>query len=124
MSGRGRKINFMSTRRIDKINNLLAKEVANLFLRELELPPEIIVTVIGVDTSPDLNYADILISILPANKTGSILSAIRKKTFKLQKAIDRHLQMRPVPKIRFSVFNPDSDHLDKLFEEIRKEDQK
>jgi len=113
----------MSTRRIDKINNLLAKEVANLFLRELELPPEIIVTVMGVDTSPDLNYADILISILPANKTGSVLSTIRKKTFKLQKAIDRRLEMRPVPKIRFSVFSPDSDHLDKLFEEIRKEGQ-
>ena len=111
------------SRRIEKINKLLAREVANLFLTELDLPPEVIVTVVGVDTSPDLNYANVLISILPQEKTGSILTSIRKKIYKIQKMIDRRLEMRPVPKIKFSMASPADDHLDKLFEEIKKEDK-
>lgn len=112
----------MSTRRIDKINNLLAKEVSNLFLKELDLPPEIIITILGVDTSPDLNYADVLISILPTNKTGSMITLVKKKTYRIQQELNRRLKMRPVPKLRFSTFKPESDHLDKLFEEIHKEE--
>lgn len=111
------------SRRIEKINKLLAHEVANLFLTELDLPPEFIVTVVGVDTSPDLNYANVLISILPQDKIGSVLSSVRKKVYKIQKMLDRRLKMRPVPKIRFSIVNPADDRLDKLFEEIKKEDK-
>lgn len=110
------------TRRIEKINALLAEETAGLFLTEMDFPPEIIVTVMGVDTSPDLSYADVLISILPASRTGTVLEMIRKKTYKMQKIIDRRLEMRPVPKIRFSVVKPESEKMEKLFEEIKGED--
>lgn len=110
----------MSTRRIEKINALLAHEVGDIFLTELDLPPDIIVTIMGVDTSPDLHYADILISVLPANRSGSVLSRVRKKIYKIQKILDRRLEMRPVPKLRFSIPDSESDGLDKLFEEIKK----
>lgn len=110
----------MPKRRIEKINALLAHEVGNIFLTELDLPPDIIVTILGVDTSPDLHYADILISILPADRSGSVLSRIRKKIYKIQKILDRRLEMRPVPKLRFSIACSESDGLDKLFEEIKK----
>lgn len=110
----------MSERRIEKINALLAHEVGNIFLTELDLPPDIIVTIMGVDTSPDLHYADILISILPANRTGSVLTRLRKKIYKIQKTLDRRLAMRPVPKIRFSIPGSGNDGLDELFEEIKK----
>ncbi len=87
---------------------------------EIDLPLDTIVTVIGVDTSPDLHYANILISIMPSAKNGSVLSLIRKKVFKIQQAVNQRLRMRPVPKLRFSIINQDSSHLDKLFEEIKK----
>lgn len=113
--------NHMSARRIEKINSLLAQEAANLFLTEIELPEGVVATVIRVDTSPDLKYADISISILPANKSGSTLTAIRKKIYKIQKALDHRLAMRPVPKISISLINFENKEMDKLFDEIKKE---
>lgn len=111
----------MISRKIEKINAVLNQEIAQLLQTEVDLPPETIVTVIGVDTSPDLHYANISISIMPSAKNGSVLSLINKKVFKIQKAINQRLRMRPVPKIKFCISNQDSSHLDKLFEEIKKD---
>jgi ribosome-binding factor A len=108
------------SRRVEKLNKLLAHEVGDIFLTELDLPPDVIVTIMGVDTSPDLHYADILISIIPANRSGSVLSLLRKKIYKIQKTLDRRLAMRPVPKLRFSIPVSENDRLDKLFEEVKK----
>lgn len=110
-----------NSRKIEKINSLLTQETANLLQAEVDLPPETIVTIIKVDTSNDLRYANISISIMPSAKNGSVLNLIKKKTFKIQKEINKRLKMRPVPKLRFAITNQDSSHLDKLFLEIQKQ---
>lgn len=111
----------MSARRIEKINKLLAQEVARLFLTEIEFPEGIFVTVGSIDTSPDLKYANVLVAIIPDNKTGTALSIIRKKTYKIQKAIDRRLEMRPVPKLIFSPAAAEPDRISELFQKIKEE---
>lgn len=111
----------MSSRRIEKINKLLAQEVARLFLTEIDFPEGIFVTVGSIDTTPDLKYADVLVAIIPDSKTGTALGIIRKKIYKIQKALDRRLQMRPVPKLRFSPTAVEPDRITELFEKIQKE---
>lgn len=110
------------TRRIEKINKLLAQEVSRLFLTEIDFPEGIFVTVGKVDTSPDLKYADILVAIIPDSKTGTALGIIRKKIYKMQKAIDRRLKMRPVPKLSFSPAATEPERISELFEKIKKEE--
>ncbi|MDP3057416.1 MAG: ribosome-binding factor A [bacterium] len=111
------------TRRIEKINKLLAQEVSRLFLTEIDFPEGIFVTVGSVDTSPDLKYADILVAIIPDNKTGTALGIIRKKIYKIQKALDRRLEMRPVPKLRFSPAATEPDRISELFQKIKEEEK-
>lgn len=113
----------MPTRRIEKINKLLAREVAELFLTEIDFPEGILVTVGSIDTAPDLKYADVLVAIIPDNKTGTALNIIRKKIYKIQKTLDRRLQMRPVPKLRFSPAAIESDRISDLFRKIREEEK-
>jgi len=108
-------------RRIEKINKLLAREVANLFLKELEFPEGIIATVIGVDTSDDLRYADVLVSVFPQEKTDTAAKLIKRNIYKLQKLVDRRLKMRPVPKLRFRLETAKTDRLEKIFEQIKNE---
>ncbi len=109
------------TRRIEKINKLLAREVSRLFLTEIDFPPEIFVTIGNVDTSSDLKYADVLVAIIPDNKTGTALNIIKKKIYKIQKTIDRRLQMRPVPKLRFSPAAAEPKRISELFQKIKEE---
>lgn len=113
----------MPSRRIEKINKLLTQEVAKLFLTEIDFPEGVFVTVGSIDTSPDLKYADVLVAIIPDSKTGTALSLIRKKIYKIQKAIDRRLQMRPVPKLRFSPTAIEPDRISELFKQIREEEK-
>lgn len=113
----------MPSRRIEKINKLLTQEVAKLFLTEIDFPEGVFVTVGSIDTSPDLKYADVLVAIIPDNKTGTALNIIRKKIYKIQKAIDRRLQMRPVPKLRFSPTAIEPDRISELFKQIREEEK-
>jgi ribosome-binding factor A len=112
----------MSTRRIEKINKLLNQEVSKLFLTEIDFPEGIFVTVGSIDTTPDLKYADVLVAIIPDSKTGTALSIIRKKIYKIQKALDHRLQMRPVPKLRFAPTAIEPDRISKLFKQIREEE--
>lgn len=114
----------MPSRRIEKINKLLAQEVSRLFLTDIDFPEGIIVTVGSIDTSPDLKYADVLVAIIPDNKTGTALSIIRKNLYKLQKTIDRRLKMRPVPKLKFSPAAIESERISELFQKINEEDSK
>jgi len=111
----------MSARRIEKINKLLAREVSRLFLTEIDFPEGILVTVGDIDTSPDLKYADVLIATIPDDRTGAALNLIRKKTYKMQKIIDRRLEMRPVPKLRFFPTAVESERISELFQKIKEE---
>lgn len=111
----------MPSRRIEKINNLLLQEVSKLFLTEIDFPEGMIVTVGSIDTSPDLKYADVLVATIPDNKTGTALSIIRKKIYGIQKSIDRKLNIRPVPKLRFFPTAIEPDRISQLFREIRNE---
>ena len=110
-------------RRIEKLNKLLAQEVSRLFLTEIDFPPEVIVTIGGIDTSPDLKYADVLVAVHPDNKTGTALAIIRKKTYKLQKTLDHLLKMRPVPKLRFFPTAIEPDRISELFKKIGEEEK-
>lgn len=113
----------MPSRRIEKINKLLLQEVSRLLLTEIDFPEGIIVTVGSIDTSPDLKYADVLVATIPDNKTGTALGIIRKKIYKIQKAIDHRLRMRPVPKLRFAPAAVEPDRISKLFREIKEEEK-
>lgn len=113
----------MSTRRIEKINKLLAQEVSRLFLTEIDFPEGILVTVGSIDTTPDLKYADVLVATIPDNKTGTALNIIRKKIYKIQKTIDHRLEMRPVPKLRFLPTAIEPDRISDLFKKIREEEK-
>ena len=113
----------MSVRRIEKINKLLVQEVARLFLTEIDFPEGVFVTVGSIDTSPDLKYANVLVAIIPDSKTGTALGIIRKKVYKIQKSLDRRLQMRPVPKLIFSPAAVEPDRISELFQKIKKEEK-
>lgn len=113
----------MSARRIEKINALLAHEVSQLFLTEIDFPEGVFTTVVSIDTTPDLKYADALIAVIPNNKTGTALGLIGKRIYKMQKALDRRLKMRPVPKLRFFPAAAESNRISELFQKIKNEEK-
>ncbi|HEX67559.1 MAG TPA: ribosome-binding factor A, partial [bacterium] len=58
----------MSSRRLPRVNSLLKEEIANILLKEIDFPKEVLVTVTRVECSPDLRQAKIYVSVIPKEK--------------------------------------------------------
>lgn len=110
--------------RIDQINDMLKKEIAAYLSKNICLE-NILATITKVECSPDLRNAKISISILPDGKAGSSLKQIRKHAKDIASHINKQSSIRKIPRLSF-VFDPSGKHvseLDKVFEEIEKENR-
>ncbi|MBU4204954.1 30S ribosome-binding factor RbfA [Patescibacteria group bacterium] len=89
------------SKRIERVNSLIQRELGQIIFKEIELPKDILVTLTKVETSIDLANAKVYIAILPSDKAERVLAILNKMVYGLQKTLNRRLRMRPIPKIRF-----------------------
>jgi len=88
-------------KRIEQVNQLIKEELSQIILREIELPSGILLTLTQVETSVDLRQAKVFISVIPEDKREKVLEELKKNIYDLQQKLNKRLNMRPVPKIRF-----------------------
>lgn len=91
----------MSTKRILKVNELLKRELGQLFLKKVEFPRGVLVTITRIDTSPDLREAIVSISTMPNSESKNVQKILNCCVYNLQQEINKKLRMRPIPKIIF-----------------------
>jgi len=89
--------------RIDKVNELIYRELGMLITREIELPSDVFVTISSVKVSPDLKESKVWVSIFPANKKGSTLKILNKKARLLQSLLRKKLSLKYIPNLRFAL---------------------
>ena len=89
------------SKRVEKVNSLIQKELGTIILREVELPIDVLTTLTRVETSANLIEAKVYVAVLPSDKTKRILDILNKIVYELQKILNRRLRMRPIPRIRF-----------------------
>jgi ribosome-binding factor A len=93
----------MPTMRITKVNELLRQLLGEIMERELSLKPGIIMTIAKIDTSKDLRYTRMFISVFPENETNYVKETLKKELSGIQKKLYAKLYMRPMPKISFEI---------------------
>ncbi len=87
--------------RIQKVQEVVRGEVAERVNTAVELPQGAMITVTGVDASPDLAHADVYVSVWPVEQTTPAMEQLRQKVADIQQEINKRLSMRPVPKLVF-----------------------
>lgn len=109
----------MSTR-IAKINSLIQKNISEIITRDISLKAGVFVTVAKVDTTPDLRYTRIFVSIFPEKEIDYAIKTLGKELYRIQGALNKKLVMRPLPKIEFKIDMTESkaDEIEKLLKEI------
>ena len=88
--------------RINKINSLIKEKIAEILQKEIFVK-DALITVQGAETSKDLNYAKIKISVIPFNKSELVLKVLKKNISHLQKRIGEEIRIKFIPKIRFVI---------------------
>lgn len=111
------------SKRILKLNELLKRELGQIFLKEIDFPKGVLVTITEVSTSANLSEARIKISVMPKKETNRIMMILNEQIYNLQQMINRRLRMRPIPKIRFQEEKRTGQaaRIEELLEKLRKE---
>jgi ribosome-binding factor A len=108
--------------RISKINELVRQQVSEIISRELNLKPGVFLTIAKVDTSRDLRYTRIFISIFPERDINYAIETLKKETHLIQGKLNKKLFIKIVPKIEFIVDTTElkADEVEKLLNDINR----
>ncbi len=106
--------------RLDKVNELIKHVVAEIIERELSLKAGVFITVAKVDTTPDLRYTRVFVSIFPEKEIDYVIKSLKKEIYRIQGVLNKKLSMRPLPRIEFKIDLTESkaDEIEKLLKEI------
>jgi len=89
--------------RLDKINELVKQEVGKIMLKEIDIPNNVLVTITKSKTEPNLRKATIYFTTLPQGMSPTVLRELELNIYDIQKALNRKLHMKPVPRIEFKT---------------------
>lgn len=110
------------SRKIQQVNELLKEKLAHFISREIPLDNGLI-TVVYVNTSPDLKYAKIAVSILPEKFAGSVLERLRHSSGLFSQLIKKETRLRKVPRFNWTLDTTEKEaaKIEEVFREIEKE---
>lgn len=106
--------------RIKKLNELLKEELSALILKEVEFHCQAFVTILGVNTSKDLHYAKVYVSIFPLENSQKVLNVMRR--INIQKFLYKRLSIKTIPQFQFIIDDTDrrASEIEQLLDRIKK----
>ncbi len=112
------------SQRIQRVNQLIKKELSQILLKEFDYPKDILVTLTRVKTSIDLNEVKVCVSVIPEREIEKIIKLLNQNLRQIQQKIGERLEMRIIPKIRFveETKTREAARIDELLEKIKEEE--
>jgi len=93
----------MASNRIGRINEEIQRELAEQirFLKDPRVSQVGMVSIIRVDTTGDLRYARVWVSVLDKNQEKDVMKGLRSAAGFLRRELGRKLQLRYTPELQF-----------------------
>jgi len=86
--------------RIERINQLIREKIAEILLRDVFVKG-CLITVQSVDTTRDLKYAKIMVSIMPFFGSAKVMKILEKQAPSIQAKLNSAVKIKFVPRIKF-----------------------
>ena len=93
------------SRRIERVNELIRQEIADLLHREIQDPRlSAMISITGVETSPDLRSATVRVSIMGSEEdVQQAMAALRRASGYFRHEMSARLRLRHVPELTFKL---------------------
>ncbi len=110
--------------RLEKLNSLVQREVAEILRRELEFDRDTMVTVARAAVATDAESAKVWISVLPSDAGEAALAKINGHIGQIQSLLNRRLVMKFVPKLTFFLDHQQTkaEHVSQVLDQLTDED--
>jgi ribosome-binding factor A len=116
----------MVSHRQRRVADLIREQLAELLQRETQDPRFDVVSITGVDVSPDLQHARIYFSVLGDEfDVQDISHAFEKASGYFRKRLAARVQLRFMPNLTFNFDNSlaEGDRIERLLREIQQGDE-
>jgi ribosome-binding factor A len=111
----------MANNRIGRINEEIQRELASLIRTMKDPRVHGLVSITAVDTTPDLRYAKVFVSVLDKSDVNEVIKGLKSAGGYLRRELGRALSLRYTPELIFQ--RDDSiDHGARILEVLRKMD--
>lgn len=111
----------MASNRIGRINEEIQRELASLIPTVKDPRVTGMISVTAVDTTPDLKYAKVYISVLDKSDCGQVLKGLKSAAGYLRRELGRALNLRSTPELSF-IRDDSIDHGAHILEMLRNPD--
>ena len=91
----------MASNRIGRINEEIQRELASLIPNVKDPRVTGMISVTAVDTTPDLRYAKVYISVLDKSDSTQVLKGLKSASGWLRRELGHALQLRYTPELTF-----------------------
>ena len=91
----------MASNRIGRINEEIQRELASLIPNVKDPRVSGMISVTAVNTTPDLRYSKVYISVLDKNDCTQVLKGLKSASGYLRRELGRALQLRYTPELTF-----------------------
>ena len=91
----------MNQVKIERVNSLLEKEISTILMMEVKDPDIRFVTVTKVNTTNDLSYAKVYVTVLKDDKKEETLKALKEAKGFIRKELMNRVELRYVPELQF-----------------------
>lgn len=111
----------MASNRIGRINEEIQRELASLIPTVKDPRVTGMISVTAVDTTPDLKYAKIYISVLDKSDCEQVLKGLKSAAGYLRRELGHTLNLRSTPELTF-IRDDSIDHGAHILEMLRNPD--
>ena len=110
----------MASNRIGRINEEIQRELSSLIRTVKDPRVHGLVSITAVDTTPDLRYAKIFVSVLDKSDVKEVVKGLRSAGGYLRRELGRSLQLRYTPELTFVADDSIADgaHILELIEKL------
>ena len=106
--------------KIERINHIIMEEVSKILMLEVKDERFKFVTVTDCDTSNDLSYCKVYVTVLEQEKKDETLKALNNASGFIRGELAKRIEIRNIPELKFiydeSVFY--GEKIDKIIDEI------
>lgn len=99
--------------RPEKLGDLIQRELSDLLQRELRDPRVGMITLTGVDVSPDLSHAKVFFTIFEKDKLDDTQAGLKRSAGFLRSQLARRIKLYTTPELRF-VYDESVERGDRL----------
>jgi len=113
-----------SYRRMDRVDELLKAEISRVIREDVADPRVGFVTVMDVETSPDLRNARVFVSVLGGEeREKEAIEALRRASGYMRSLVGEVVRLKYLPELRFEVDRTvkRAARIESLIEEVREE---